>query len=75
MPVGCPKGFDARNGGSAAGAQVTEAEAEQAQKAFEKHGRDLNAVTKELAWAKNRVVEYYYCVWKCSPEYQVILVW
>lgn len=40
-------------------------------KAFMQHGRNLDKVTKELGWKKNRVVNYYYCVWKYSPAYQV----
>lgn len=40
-------------------------------KAFMQHGRNLDKVTKELGWKKNRVVNYYYCVWKFSPAYQV----
>ncbi|CAN0483046.1 unnamed protein product [Ectocarpus sp. 12 AP-2014] len=50
---------------------VTREEAKLAGDAFMRHGRDLNAVQKALGWKRNRVVEYYYCVWKFSPAYQV----
>lgn len=39
--------------------------------AFMRFGRDLDAVKAALGWKKSRVVEYYYCVWKFSPAYQV----
>lgn len=39
--------------------------------AFMRHGRHLDAVADVLGWKKSRVVEYYYCVWKFSPAYQV----
>ncbi|CBJ48430.1 expressed unknown protein [Ectocarpus siliculosus] len=50
---------------------VTREEAKLAGDAFMRHGRDLNAVQKTLGWKRSRVVEYYYCVWKYSPAYQV----
>ena len=50
---------------------VTREEARQAADAFMRHGRNLNAVAEALGWKKNRVVEYYYTVWKFSPAYQV----
>ncbi|CAM9725924.1 unnamed protein product [Ectocarpus fasciculatus] len=50
---------------------VTREEAKLAGEAFMRHGRDLNAVQKTLGWKRSRVVEYYYCVWKYSPAYQV----
>lgn len=37
---------------------------------FQKCGRDLNAAKRLLGWPMKRVVEFYYCVWKYSPEYQ-----
>lgn len=40
-------------------------------RAFMQHGRNLEKVTKQLGWKKNRVVSYYYSVWKYSPAYQV----
>lgn len=51
---------------------VTREGAKLAGDAFMRHGRDLNAVQKALGWPRNKVVEYYYCVWKYSPAYQVI---
>ncbi|CAM9113622.1 unnamed protein product [Ectocarpus sp. 13 AM-2016] len=50
---------------------VTREEAKLAGDAFMRHGRDLNAVQEALGWKRSRVVEYYYCVWKYSPAYQV----
>lgn len=43
----------------------------QANDAFMRYGRDLNAVQSTLGWSKKRVVEYYYCIWKFAPQYQV----
>lgn len=46
---------------------VTKAGAEQTKKAetaFMTHGRDLDAVKRDLQWEKKKVVEYYYRVWK-----------
>ena len=51
---------------------VTREEARRAADAFMRYGRNLNGVAKALGWKKSRVVEYYYCVWKFSPGYQVI---
>lgn len=51
---------------------VTREEARRAADAFKRYGRNLNGVAKALGWKKSRVVEYYYCVWKFSPGYQVI---
>lgn len=51
---------------------VTREAAKLAGDAFMRYGRDLNAVQKALGWKKKEVVEYYYCVWKYSPAYQVI---
>lgn len=53
---------------------VTREGAKLAGDAFMRHGRDLNAVQKALGWPKKEVVEYYYCVWKYSPAYQVMFV-
>lgn len=53
---------------------ITREEARLAGDAFMRYGRDLNAIAKVLDWKKSRVVEYYYCVWKFSPAYQVIVL-
>lgn len=53
---------------------ITREEARLAGDAFMRYGRDLNAIAKVLDWKKSRVVEYYYCVWKFSPAYQVIFL-
>ena len=67
MTASCPRSASKR-----ADAQgVSHAEARLAGEAFKRHGRDLDAVAKALGWKKNRVVDYYYCVWKYSPAYQV----
>ncbi|CAM9354401.1 unnamed protein product [Choristocarpus tenellus] len=46
-------------------------EVSRANEAFVQHGRNLDAVALLLGWRKNRVVDYYYRVWKFSPSYQV----
>lgn len=51
---------------------LTREEATLAEKAFFRYGRDIDAVAKELGWKRNRTVEFYYCVWKYTPRYQVI---
>ena len=36
-----------------------------------KCGRNIEAATAILGWRHQRTVEFYYCHWKYSPEYQV----